>query len=666
MSQQKGKEYFFDVHIHSYNLSHPGLLAFVNRFLKGSLKSYDGLINNKFESIVVPLLRSPYTWGILIFISLTVFSGYLHFCSGYPNGAGYLEGFHISGWMYLHALVLKLLFPTMIILNIVAVAYLIYKFLKGLLTVINVLSVIENDIGRQFRLLEYDYMSLNQTIKDHMYRKDHNLESYRKFTDPIDEKWKLEGIDQRFRIAGQRFSNAIVCPMMMDFQHKGYSSLDKNKVYYNLPPKKPIIDQCHDLFRGIRSYCKISRFKLLKIFPFMGITPGEYRAGHYIELNNGNGNGKTTHKTADIVKKAPDQFNEYFWYQEKLKCKVAGNFPLNDHDLLWIKDDLPGDVIDKLKAAIAGIDSPEEDKTPKGKNDLVEFLFRLLDHVDLKKLNAKISHKDYRDNYQRNSIAKMLLKYFGKYPLKNRFNDFVQKFDRHFGLGADGAKGKDQEEEKELIRYKDVRSGFYAGIKVYPPLGYCPWPSPGDYQTLQDYHDELLKVSLIYSYCQAKGIPMTTHCGEGGFDIDGGYSPSPALWSSVLRRYPGLKINFAHFGKQKKHNGSQWREWFEQILELMAKYNNVYADISCHKPTTDNYQEFLDKLKDWIRRNPSVAGSDIRERIIFGTDFMMNLWDSKSYLHFLEDFRQIDSEVLSQNEKLKMVRDIPRKFLFGK
>lgn len=73
---------------------------------------------------------------------------------------------------------------------------------------------------------------------------------------------------------------------------------------------------------------------------------------------------------------------------------------------------------------------------------------------------------------------------------------------------------------------------FFAGIKVYPPLGFDPWP--------EDDPEELAKVKLLYEYCSAKRIPVTSHCNSGGFVVtDKKLSKkitSPERWERVLNR----------------------------------------------------------------------------------------------------------------------------------
>src|SRR5574344_604452 len=85
----------------------------------------------------------------------------------------------------------------------------------------------------------------------------------------------------------------------------------------------------------------------------------------------------------------------------------------------------------------------------------------------------------------------------------------------------------------------------FAGIKVYPPLGFDPWPD-----------DEMLrrKCEIIYSFCEKNGVPVVSHCDDQGFrtiPIEESFKyTSPERWSHVLEHYPELYLDLAHFGMQ--------------------------------------------------------------------------------------------------------------------
>ncbi|MFQ6112945.1 MAG: amidohydrolase family protein [bacterium] len=183
-----------------------------------------------------------------------------------------------------------------------------------------------------------------------------------------------------------------------------------------------------------------------------------------------------------------------------------------------------------------------------------------------------------------------------------------------------------------LVR-KYIEDHHFAGIKLYPPLGYYPF-------------DE--RLDEIYEYAEKKQIPIISHCSRTGvFDKSpitkemrthpktGERNNScfksaftdiytdPENYEYVLEKYPGLKICLAHFG-----GGSEWEKylkgsfdhrladdnWFSLIKNMIEKYENVYADISY----TMHNDKFLPLLKLILQDSEKV-----RSRILYGSDFYM-------------------------------------------
>ena len=206
----------------------------------------------------------------------------------------------------------------------------------------------------------------------------------------------------------------------------------------------------------------------------------------------------------------------------------------------------------------------------------------------------------------------------------------------------------------------------FFGVKIYPSLGYDPsdhrlWP--------------------IYKICQEYKIPVLTHCGgasvstkdnkleiyEGDKKVTieedtrtdvGIQLNDPRRWTLVLKKFPKLKLNIAHFGsdgawvdtdKVKEIERSQNRK--QTIIGFMEKYENVYSDFSY----TITHEEASKKFKEEIFKNKRVA-----ERSMFGSDYWVvsksgQLADNqKKFLDLISDEDMIN----------KLVMDNPLKYLF--
>jgi predicted TIM-barrel fold metal-dependent hydrolase len=193
----------------------------------------------------------------------------------------------------------------------------------------------------------------------------------------------------------------------------------------------------------------------------------------------------------------------------------------------------------------------------------------------------------------------------------------------------------------------------FSGIKLYPALGYF------------GYHPDLFDT---YSYAEKNCIPILTHCSKGGVNMLGKDAPSylinpecfnklpdrnynfpqtgkmedfcdymnnPENFDEVLAKFPKLKICFAHLGidaKNKFKVGSTL-SWYKKILDLMAKYPNVYTDVSY----TVAYKDFI----KWFVSEYETYSDSIKNRILYGTDFFMTLQEDNGN----------DDEILSATQQ---------------
>lgn len=412
------KNYFFDIHCHAMNFSHPNLFAFLKR------------------KWTIAMLASP-----LAPIATTLFKG---------------------------------------------------KVKK----VENLFSLMENDIADFFLIMEYFLKNW--------------LDS-----SPLN-------------IGNTTYNKIVLTPLMMDFGCKDI----KSDSFYNIAPKKPIVEQVVDVFNGIKKYCenelqietkkyisKKKEDKLFEIYPFLGINTKNYE--------------------------------------------------------------------------------------PEDKNASPELYVKAL-------LNKYF--KDY--NHDRESLFKNM-------------------------GGFDG-------------NIDNMGSNFFAGIKVYPPLGFDPWPED---------ENELARVKCLYQYCCDKKIPITTHCSEGGFALDNSAEDytSPAKWKTVLAnpKFEKLRLNFAHFGRQDKIlRLIPKKEWENIILELIATKENVYADFS-YRGCDDGYYNDLKKLID--RQSDKDR---LKQRILFGSDFMINLLDIDSYNQYINGFVDKENPITTDDRALFCSTN-PERFLFG-
>jgi len=197
--------------------------------------------------------------------------------------------------------------------------------------------------------------------------------------------------------------------------------------------------------------------------------------------------------------------------------------------------------------------------------------------------------------------------------------------------------------------------GLFAGIKLYPPLGFDPWP---------DDPEEREKVDLLYSFAESRRIPITTHCDDQGYRIlsleESLLYTAPSRYEAALEQHPDLVLNFAHMGKRhiRAIRGKEQADWRKEIFDFIRRYPNVYTDFSFVGVEPQFYEELAKVLADL---DPDDA-RNIARKILFGSDFSINLLKIRSYRDYMEYFSQ---GPLADELKLSFCARNPRNFLFG-
>ncbi len=251
--------------------------------------------------------------------------------------------------------------------------------------------------------------------------------------------------------------------------------------------------------------------------------------------------------------------------------------------------------------------------------------------INTKNITATIDSNGKLKKSADEKLKALLEKYFGNY--KGLKSDYIYEFEENI--------------KKFNGDIASINPNIFLGIKVYPPLGFNPWP--------ENEKAELKKVETLYKFCVEKNIPITAHCSDSGFayDYSEDYS-NPDNWEKVLNSYKNLKINFAHFGGQTSR---KWlliknNSWHEKIIEYLEKYTNVYTDIACCGISSEYYIELDSEIS--VKKH-------IENRILFGSDYMIDLLSIKNYTDYLKEFS--NSKFTSIQLKNKMCNINSEKFL---
>ncbi|MFC2158947.1 amidohydrolase family protein, partial [Acidobacteriota bacterium] len=524
-----GDKILYDIHCHTYNLTHPGFLGYINRFfLKNSLSFQDLLKARYIKAIRILLLRGKIRVKLLILIAVLSLLVLLNWIVASVILPALFSDSHASPLILSLLVVLKVL---IILFNELILIYFILKLFKSFSgekfkRIFNLLSLIENDIGRQLLYIELDMARLDPVrqnfvddIKAYYRQKFSNKKENREQAQYLlnslkKEKTRWENSEKELEIYCSSYNKYYITPLIMDFGYRDFSDFTEN-IHYDTPPQKAVVKQVVDLYNGKIFYENESHFNFLEIHPFLGINTQNYELGIRID-------------------KAP-------------KLRIPGTL---ENKLIYIDDDTSIILIMRLSAD--AIESLKEHNKDNPDN------LRFIDNIS-KNYDDQFIKEDFLKDYPIiNTVPKMLTKYF------------VER--------------EKTESEKRYITIEETNQiphGFFVGIKVYPPLGFHPWPK-SDPERKEDprgekYEDfkieEREKVRYLYRFCISNNIPITTHCSDSGWivsDVNESLKQAcPWTWDCVLRKFPNLKLNFAHFGAE---SGKSKKLWRTKILNLMNQY----------------------------------------------------------------------------------------------
>lgn len=191
------------------------------------------------------------------------------------------------------------------------------------------------------------------------------------------------------------------------------------------------------------------------------------------------------------------------------------------------------------------------------------------------------------------------------------------------------------------VRRAITRQG-YAGVKLYPPMGFKPLENAG----ISFAHARARpagggaaldrELRKLYVWCEANDVPIAAHASAsmGAGPGTAAYS-APWLWRPVLQDYPRLRVNLAHFGGFGGHGNPAWEE---QLIAMLDDFPTLYFDTG-----------FWTEAMEGAPTRPSAMASArrlfateplARKRMLYGSDWSMiaRLQSHPAYLGDLSRF----------------------------
>lgn len=171
-----------------------------------------------------------------------------------------------------------------------------------------------------------------------------------------------------------------------------------------------------------------------------------------------------------------------------------------------------------------------------------------------------------------------------------------------------------------------VEERGFLGVKLYPPMGFFPTNNEQSRGTLPVFAPEGLagKIDValeeLYEWAEEMEVPLLAHASNGnGSGPDYASRANPANWGPVLEKHPRLRICLAHFGEFRVD--AEGKFWEDNVGELMARYDNVFADLSyLHSlvGTGSGRAATIEGLERILAGNARSA-----DRLVYGSDWIM-------------------------------------------
>ena len=189
-----------------------------------------------------------------------------------------------------------------------------------------------------------------------------------------------------------------------------------------------------------------------------------------------------------------------------------------------------------------------------------------------------------------------------------------------------------------------LEPGKVLGIKLYPPIGFNPYP---------ENDDHIIKYNQFYTWCALNDIPITTHCQNASGSYSSGLKRKEVNrlthaknWWRLFEDFPqirGLHINFAHFGGEDGLDDMidktiDEKSWSYYLVRLLKKYPNTYADLSAYDFADKESCENLKKTLLWDEQGKFYKDGDygadgeykLKDKLLWGSDVPMVI-SSDSY-----------------------------------
>jgi predicted TIM-barrel fold metal-dependent hydrolase len=241
-------------------------------------------------------------------------------------------------------------------------------------------------------------------------------------------------------------------------------------------------------------------------------------------------------------------------------------------------------------------------------------------------------------------------------------------------------RGLTKDDPMALVQNAVLERG-HIGVKMYPPMGFRPLDNaslPANYWIGTPVRQPLPNPALgadldaalgaLYTWCLANDVPVMAHTSPSN-NPDKKYKPdvtAPEHWAKVLKAYPGLRVNFGHFGQtdfvfDKGQNASKLMQ--HMTAGESSPGGRLYADSAFFAEILSDQSAMKSQLRERLKESQNRGDAALSQRLMYGTDWEMVTIEGGATTGYLSLFEKVFAE-LQADPDLKPNSDLANRF-FG-
>jgi predicted TIM-barrel fold metal-dependent hydrolase len=203
-----------------------------------------------------------------------------------------------------------------------------------------------------------------------------------------------------------------------------------------------------------------------------------------------------------------------------------------------------------------------------------------------------------------------------------------------------------------LIKDAILNHGF-VGVKLYPPMGFAPLGNVAFPDSFWDdsalptnFPRTQLGLSLdnalkeLYGWCRTYGVPIMAHTTESNGPAKKFDKLTYAIyWDKVSRAFPGLRVDFGHFGVNDRMDTKQP----DLLCDLMnnPEGEHLYADSAYFSEVITDLPKLESYLAARMRRTSNRGPAALAHRLMYGTDWEMVVLEGFMSSRYLSSFEEM-------------------------